>query len=87
MKKIVSLFILLSLFTFGLHPAAAEVNAEEKIEVNKVISVDVTYDSWDEAKSFGEYYKSDSNNTLLKVKCAYRIGNTKRFIVTYSNEY
>lgn len=86
MRKIVSLFVFVIVLTF--FPGVI-VNADQDKHENKIISVDVTYNSWDEARQAGEYYSYDADdyNGLLKVYCAYRVGKSDKFMVTYTSEY
>jgi hypothetical protein len=88
MHKGISVFLLVLLFTFAL-PANATVNASENTPTSKAISLDITYNSWETAKGVGEYYyySADFYQGYLKFKCAYRIGETKKFKVTYVSEY
>lgn len=88
MKKIVSVFILVFFIMFTLS-SDIKVDAKENVQTDKLISIDITYNSWDDAKNAGEYYfyNADIYRGLLRVKCAYRIENIQKFKVTYTNEY
>ncbi|MFA9465130.1 MAG: hypothetical protein ACERKN_12675 [Velocimicrobium sp.] len=90
MKKKVAIFMTILLFSLSILPFT-KTNASENKQVNKedsIISIDVIYDTWEDARDAGEFYKFDNNGSaeFLKAKCAHVIENTKKFIVTYSNE-
>ncbi|GAA4294513.1 hypothetical protein GCM10023142_31750 [Anaerocolumna aminovalerica] len=78
--KFVSLLVML--FVFTLSTTDLKANTEENIQPSKFISIEKSYDNWDEAKKAGEYIHNEQVG-LLKFKCAYRIGNTDKFKVTY----
>jgi hypothetical protein len=88
MKKVASVFALIFFITLTLS-SEIKVDAKENTQTNKVISIDITYNSWEDAINEGEYYFYDTDiyKGSLRVKCAYRIENTQKFKVTYTNEY
>ncbi len=88
MKKLVSLFILVVVLTLTLSPST-RVNPDVNSQENKIISLDVTYSCWDDAKRAGEYYPyyTDDYCGLLKFTRAHRVGDTDQFKVTYTSNY
>jgi hypothetical protein len=81
MKKTKTIFLIVTMLFFTLF-VGIKTNAKEKMEPNKVISIEKIYNNWDEAKKAGEYIH-DEQAGLLKFKSAYRIGKTEKFKVTY----